>query len=310
MTVDRFSLGGSTNSVAYRVPKWRVPDLILLVVVLLVNLPVYFLPPFERQFYVNDLTISHPYALHQRVDDTMLFFYSLVLPCGVICAVWSLLCDRRHRWYVLYVSLLGLFLSIFTTSLLTNFLKNWFGRLRPDFIDRCQPRPNLPINVLLHASEACTNDNKDVLLEGFRTTPSGHASESFAGLGYLYLWLCGQLLTEHAQVGLWRKFVAAIPLLGASLIALSRTQDYRHHFVDILIGSIIGYISAYVFYRKNFPPIANQVPFKPLLDDSDVTFDIAPNGSIYNGNNTNYRPVRAQPVDEEMGHIDTTNTTL
>lgn len=274
MAIDRFSLGGSQRSFAYRVPKWRIPDVVLLIVIIILSYPVYYQEPFQRQFYLNDLTISHPYAVHQRVDDSMLFVYSFLVPLICILIVWALLADSRHRWYLLYISILGLLLSWFTTCLFTNYIKNWIGRLRPDFLDRCQPKPNLPIDTLLTASEACTTENKSLLLDGFRTTPSGHSSESFAGLGYLYLWLSGQLLTEHVQVGVWRKYLAMLPLLGASLVALSRTEDYRHHFVDVLLGSFLGYIIAHFTYRTYFPSISSAVPFKPLLDDSAVTFDV------------------------------------
>lgn len=301
MTIDRFSLGGSTTSFAYRLPKWRIPDTILLVLIILINIPVYFQPPFQRQFILNDPTLSHPYELNERVTDFMLVIYSLVLPCVVIIVVWYLLVDRRHKWNVLYVSLLGLFLSWFTTALFTNFIKNWFGRPRPDFIDRCQPRPNMPINTLFTADEVCTNENEAILLEGFRSTPSGHSSESFAGLGYLFFWLCGQLLTEHEQVGIWRKYVAMIPLLIASLIALSRTQDYRHHFVDIFLGSIIGFLISYGIYRKYFPSISSQVPFKPLLDNSDVTFDVPSDSTIISS--STYQRRIPLPQDEEMGPL-------
>lgn len=293
MIVDRFSLGGSRRTFTYRLPKWRIPDTILLAVIMIINVPVYFQDPFERQFYLNDLTISHPYALNQRVNDTMLCFYSLILPAITILVVWYLLVDTRHRWHVLYVSFLGLGLAWFSTALFTNFVKNWFARPRPDFIDRCQPRPNLPINVLFTPDEVCTNENRELILEGYRSTPSGHSSESFAGLGYLYLWLSGQLLTEHSMVGLWRKFVAFLPLLIATLIALSRTMDYRHHFIDIILGGFIGFTIAYIIYRKFFPSIYSQLPFKPVLDDSDVTLDVP--------DNINRPYHRAVPTDEEMG---------
>lgn len=301
MNIDRFALGGSRASISYQVPKWRIPDAILLLVFMVLSYPVYYQKPFERQFYLNDITISHPYALHQRVSDLMLVIYSLIFPAIAIVIVWFLLADPRHKWYLLYISLLGLMMSWFTTSLFTNFVKNWIGRLRPDFIDRCQPKPNLPVNTLFTASEVCTTENMDILYDGFRTTPSGHSSESFAGLGYLYLWLCGQLLTEHFQTGLWRKIVAMLPLLGASLIALSRTQDYRHHFIDVLIGAIVGYFVAHMVYRRNFPSIDSQVPFKPLLDDSDVTFDVA-------STQQNNDDEEMNPLTTEEAHNVETNT--
>ncbi|CCC70735.1 hypothetical protein NCAS_0F02510 [Naumovozyma castellii] len=276
MAVDRLTLVGNPTSFANRNPKWRLTDVILLFTMMILCYPVYYQEPFQRQFYLNDLTISHPYADPQRVSDFMLFVYSLFLPLVAIIIFGLILADPKHRGFLIYISVLGLFVSWFSTTLITNFIKNWIGRLRPDFLARCQPKPDLPTDVLFTASEVCTTENRAILMDGFRTTPSGHSSQSFAGLGYLYLWLCGQLLTENILTGYWRKVFALMPLLGASLIALSRTQDYRHHFVDVLIGSILGYVIAHFCYRRNFPAIDEEIPFKPLLDDSDVTLNIPP----------------------------------
>ncbi|CCF58302.1 hypothetical protein KAFR_0E01480 [Kazachstania africana CBS 2517] len=270
MAIDRLRLGGNERSFSYRTPKWRISDVILLSILVIFSYPVYYQKPFERQFSLNDLTISHPYTLVERVSDTMLFVYSLVVPLIVVVAIGFAMADSRHRNYLVYISVLGLLVTWFSTTLFTNFIKNWIGRLRPDFLDRCQPKANLPLNIMFYASEVCTNENSSLLLDGFRTTPSGHSSASFAGLGYLQLWLSGQLLIKYDQVGFWRTYVAMLPLLGASLIALSRTQDYRHHFIDVLIGSVLGYWIAYSTYRRYFPALGSSLPFKPLLDDSKV----------------------------------------
>lgn len=274
MSIDRLTLGGNSSRFFNRAPKWRVGDVLVLIIALVLSYPVYYQKPFERQFTINDLTLSHPYAVHQRVSDAMLFVYSFIVPLVVILVVVAMFADPKHRWYLLYISILGLCISTSLTTLFTDFIKNWIGRLRPDFLDRCKPKHGLPINTLFYASEVCTTDHHEILLDGFRTTPSGHSSESFAGMGYLYFWLCGQLLTEVAQIGIWRKLIALIPILLASLIALSRTQDYRHHFVDVLLGSALGFIIAHFTYRRYFPATDSAVPFKPLFDDSDVTIEI------------------------------------
>lgn len=275
MSVNRLTFNMSPNSFFNRSAKWRLGDLLLLVVVVIVSYPVYHAKPFERQFTINDLTLSHPFTEHERVTDKMLFVYSFVLPLLTAAIMIAIFGDPKHRLYLVYISVLGLSLSVSLTSLFTNFIKNWIGRLRPDFLVRCQPKKGLPIDTLFYASEVCTSKFPDVLLDGFRATPSGHSSQSFAGLGYFYLWLCGQLLTESQSTGLWRKIFAFIPLLGASLIALSRTQDYRHHFVDVILGSILGYAIGHFTYHRYFPPISNPLAFKPLLDDSDVSLDLS-----------------------------------
>ncbi|CAG59782.1 uncharacterized protein GVI51_H00957 [Nakaseomyces glabratus] len=284
MNIDRLTFGlargeRESNSRLERLAtttssKWRIQDVCLLLIIMVVNYPVYYQEPFQRQFSLDDRTISHPYAEVERVNDVMLFIYSFIVPALSIFVVWLLFADPRHRYYLIYVSMLGLIFAWFSCSLFTNFIKNWIGRLRPDFLARCQPRSDLPTDRYYTIDEVCTTENYDVLLDGFRTTPSGHSSESFAGLGYLYYWLCGQLLTEKKYVGLWRKTLALVPLLIASLIALSRTQDYRHHFIDVIIGSILGMVFAHFTYRRYFPSITDELPFKPLLDDSTVGTDL------------------------------------
>ncbi|KAL3231183.1 Diacylglycerol pyrophosphate phosphatase 1 [Nakaseomyces bracarensis] len=282
MNVDRLTLGLSRGERSGRFSgfgittssKWRISDICLLVIILIINYPVYYQEPFQREFRLDDVTISHPHAQKESVNDIMLFIYSFVIPVMVILVIWVLFADPRHRYHLLYISMLGLVFSWFSCSLFTNYIKNWVGRLRPDFLARCQPRVDIPEDRYYTIDEVCTTEDYYTLLDGFRTTPSGHASESFAGLGYLYYWICGQLLTEVKSTGLWRKTIAFAPLLIASLIALSRTQDYRHHFVDVVIGSVLGMLFAHFIYRRYFPSISAEVPFKPLSDDSEVGLNI------------------------------------
>lgn len=40
-------------------------------------------------------------------------------------------------------------------------------------------------------------------------------------------------------------FVLLIPLTIASMVAASRVWDYRHHWQDVLVGSLIGTLSSY-----------------------------------------------------------------
>lgn len=286
MGIDRLSFGADRFKFYASFKKWKISDVILCGILFLINIPVYYQLPFQRQFFVNDLTISHPHAEIETVSNSALVVYSYFIPFFTIILFSLVLAHEKHRWYLLYISLLGLTMSWISTSLLTNYLKNWFGRHRPDFLSRCVPRADAPLNTMVFAVDVCTTGNLDRLYDGFRTTPSGHSSESFAGLGFLFLWLSGQLLAEYPETGAWRTMVASLPLLSASVIALSRTQDYRHHFIDVLIGSLLGFVIALWSYRRYFPSIYSKLPFKPLLDDSDVTLE-------------EYRPVNGA-TDEEV----------
>ncbi len=271
MAINRVTFGLDRFSFFPAIKKWRIGDVILIPIVFLINSSVYYVgTPFERQFYVNDLTINHPFAEHERVPNQHNIFYSLFIPTVVIALFTIIIGHPTHKLYLGYVSLLGLYVSFFVNGLFTDILKNWIGRHRPDFIARCIPKPDTPLNTLVFAKDVCTTKNLERLADGFRTTPSGHSSTAFSGLGYLTLWLYGQLLTEHPLTGSWRKVLATVPALGAGLVALSRTEDYRHHFVDVLLGSLIGMCIAYWAYRRNFPELTTLTAFKPYLDDSDV----------------------------------------
>lgn len=272
---NRVTLGLDRNATMKSLIRWRFADILLLVGLFVVFMFTYYIPPFQRQFFVNDLTISHPYAETQRVSNGQLFFYSVWIPISVIVIIAMIFTKPANKIYVTFVSVVGHLITVFTTSVTTDILKNFIGRHRPDFLARCVPKDDAPLDVMVFAKDVCTTDNLDRLMDGFRTTPSGHSSLSFAGLGFLSLWLSGQLIIKHHKLGAWRSIIAWIPCFGASLIALSRTEDYRHHFVDVIIGSVLGFSIAYWGYFRYFPPLTHPKAYEPILiiDETDGAKD-------------------------------------
>lgn len=181
------------------------------------------------------------------------------------------------------------------TSFLTDTIKNAVGRPRPDLVARCKPAPGTPENTLLGV-EVCTETRSHVLHDGWRSFPSGHSSFSFAGLGYLSLFLAGQVRlfvvgggirgprggaagatiangrggnenddddnddkegrAVYARGDLARALFCLAPLLGAAMIAISRCQDYRHDVYDVCTGALLGYVVAYWSYRRYWPHLS------------------------------------------------------
>lgn len=54
----------------------------------------------------------------------------------------------------------------------------------------------------------------------------------------------------------WKTFIVLTPTLAAALIALSRIQDARHHPFDVISGSMLGALCAFVAYRQYFPSLS------------------------------------------------------
>ena len=99
--------------------------------------------------------------------------------------------EQGEGLHLFHVSMLGLATSISFNGFITNFLKIWIGRPRPDLIARCIPASGTPLHELVTIS-VCTTTDLARLGEGFKSAPSGHSSTSFAAFLYLSLWICGQ----------------------------------------------------------------------------------------------------------------------
>lgn len=187
----------------------------------------------------------------------MNFVYALFVPLGVLIAynVFSRSSGAKHE-----VTYLSFFISIVLTSFITDIIKNAVGRPRPDLLDRCQPAKDTEPNVLV-TIEICTAPDGHTLQDGWRSFPSGHSSFSFAGLGFLSLFLAGQLRIFRYSAGgrdLSRALLCLFPLLGAAMIAISRCEDYRHDVYDVCVGSAVGMTVAYWSYRRHWPRLSSQ----------------------------------------------------
>jgi len=137
--------------------------------------------------------------------------------------------------------------------LVTEALKHSVGRLRPDFLVICKWE---------EIAEECTGVTNDIL-DGRKSFPSGHSSTAFSGMMFLSLWIAGRTAAWCFSVPKAPRncyssrmmvfFVTLLPLFWASHVALTRLQDYRHHKEDIIVGSFIGMVSAFLSYVIFWP---------------------------------------------------------
>ena len=50
--------------------------------------------------------------------------------------------------------------------------------------------------------------------------------------------------------------IIVTPCIGATLVAVSRIMDARHHPFDVITGSLLGVVCAFLSYRQYFPPLS------------------------------------------------------
>jgi len=152
------------------------------------------------------------------------------------------------------------------TGALTQVVKVTVGRPRPDLIARCLPAA-APGYGLVNAA-VCTQTDMAILKDGFRSFWSGHASLSFAGLGFLSWYLAGKMHLFDRNGHTFKSFIFITPLTGAMLVAISRTMDYRHHWQDVVVGSIVGLLLSFFSYHQYYPSLTSpnsHLPFPPRI---------------------------------------------
>ncbi|XP_044490291.1 lipid phosphate phosphatase 2-like [Mangifera indica] len=223
-------------------------DWLILILLGVIEIILNVIEPFHR-FVGQDMMMDLKYPMKPNtVPFWAVPLIGIVLPCIVIYVYYFF----RKDIYDLHHAILGLLYSVLVTGVITDAIKDGVGRPRPDFFWRCFPNGTgifdpVTKNVL------CTGDKK-VINEGHKSFPSGHTSWAFAGLGFLALYLSGKIQVFDRKGHVAKLCLIIFPLLVASMVAVSRVDDYWHHWQDVFGGAIIGTVVATFCYLQFFPP--------------------------------------------------------
>ncbi|KAI4352175.1 hypothetical protein L6164_006452 [Bauhinia variegata] len=264
-------LGSHTvKSHGYSVARTHMHDWLILMLLVLIEIILYIIHPFSR-FVGKDMMTDLRYPLKSNtVPVWAVPMYAVLLPIVVFLVVYF----RRRDVYDLHHAVLGLLFSILVTAVITDAIKNAVGRPRPDFFWRCFPDGK---DVYDQLGNVICHGEKKVIKEGHKSFPSGHTSWSFAGLGFLSLYLSGKIKAFDSAGHVAKLCLVFLPLLFASLVGISRVDDYWHHWEDVFAGGLIGLVVAAFCYLQFFPPPYHPqgwgpyAYFRSLEDSPDST---------------------------------------
>ncbi|XP_040382461.1 lipid phosphate phosphatase 2-like isoform X2 [Oryza brachyantha] len=229
-----------------KLARFHLYDWIILIFLAVVYGLSNIIEPFHR-FVGRDMLTDVSYPLKgNTVPFWAVPLIAIVLPWVIFGGIYF----KNKNVYDLHHGILGILYSVLITAVITDAIKNGVGRPRPDFFWRCFPDGKNFNNV---TGDVICHGERSVIKEGYKSFPSGHASAAFAGLGFLAWYLAGKLKAFNREGHIAKLCLVFLPLLVASLVAVSRVDDYWHHWQDVFAGGILGLTVASFCYLQFFP---------------------------------------------------------
>jgi len=234
-----------------------------LICILLVGIPCLLLnvvgEPYLRGFFCNDESIRHPY-LDSTVPTWALILISYGLPAIIIALVETALLKHSETFNSVRLAremynTFGLFVfGSFVNQLISDTTKFTIGRLRPHFIEVCNPNiifnestcgtADQPIYVTnftcLGQSDISESERATRLNDSRLSFVSGHASLSSYSMWFCIVYLHQRMATRNFR--LVKPLIQVGCALFAVFTSLSRVSDYKHHPGDVVGGAILGFL--------------------------------------------------------------------
>ncbi|XBI15229.1 hypothetical protein VPH35_057686 [Triticum aestivum] len=234
----------------YGLARKHTYDWVVLILLAAFVVVLHYAPPFNR-FVGKDMMTDIRYPVKQStVPAWAVPVISMLCPVLVFIALYV----ARRDVYDLHHAILGVVFAVLITAAFTDVIKNAVGRPRPDFFWRCFPDGRQVYDQV--TGGVICHGEKGFLTDGRKSFPSGHTSWSFAGLGFLSLYLSGKIKAFDRKGHVAKLCIVILPLLLASLVGISRIDNYRHHWEDVFVGGLIGLYFFPALFTNAWHPVA------------------------------------------------------
>nr|XP_022913877.1 phospholipid phosphatase 1-like isoform X2 [Onthophagus taurus] len=218
---------------------------IIIVGLLLAFIEFDVIPTNKFGYYCGDPALSYQFE-GDTITALVLILGSFLGPLIVIIAI-----EYRHTRKAESIRLIWLWykdmlIGVVTTLMVTEVMKAIVGAPRPHFLSTCKPQTKEEcVNGTFVRDFECqgTGYSSYVVGDSSRSFPSGHTSISvFASI--FCVALVHYRLKWRRSGQLLKPFLMLAFLSWAAVCGLTRITDRRHHWWDVLAGTILGAIGA------------------------------------------------------------------
>lgn len=277
-----------------------INNVVILLGLLALFIGLVIIEPYQNGFYCNDFSINM-INKHSTVTNTMLYCICIPVPIVMIILIelvssYSEIYRRKYSYKLLFCknksilvpravgncfAVIGMYLfGLVSTGIVTYIGKKTVGRLRPNFLDVCDPQIDIfktlcdtddsgKTFLLPNKDFMCNPDNAHKVKESRLSFPSGHSSFSFYFAIFLILYINRKW--NSGITGLLPQLFQLILFSFAFFTALSRIIDNKHHPTDVLAGSIIGILigATTSYYLDKFLRIKTNINVRYPNDNDD-----------------------------------------
>lgn len=207
----------------------------------------YFIKTPSPYFRLDDPRYIHPIQ-PEVVSSLLMGIINWLLPL-LLLIMFEIFLFGMYKWNMIYV-IKGYAETMVLSLLVACFIWAFYPGLRPNFYAVCDPDPTrmTPVNGF-YTTAVCRNSLVQTDLDGF---PSGHASTAWAAWTYVSFYFWARLKPFDDTSHFWKIYpILFIPIGIVIWESTTRITEHWHSVTQVVWGSIIGILSAFIGYRLN-----------------------------------------------------------